>query len=308
MQPALSVIILSWNTRELLDQALDSVFASVAEPSTLEVIVVDNGSEDGSPAMVETKYPQVQLIVCEENLGFAGGNNRGLASATGDSIVLLNSDTVVLPGAFSTLSAYLHKHPHVGMVGPKLLNADGTTQSSRRRFPALPVLFFESTWLQGLASKKSLQRYYFADMPDSIAHEVDWVTGAVMMVRREVVDDVGGLDEGFFMYSEELDWCHRICDAGWAIAYTPEAEVIHYGGKSSDKVVPARHIYFQSSKVRYTRKYYGRWAAAALRTWLLGQYAWQVALEGSKWCVGHRRELRATRVKAYWQVLRSGLR
>jgi GT2 family glycosyltransferase len=204
--------------------------------------------------------------------------------------------------------AYLDTHPDVGMVGPKLLNEDGTTQSSRRRFPTLPLLFLESTWLQSLAPKSCLRRFYMEDIPASIPHYVDWVTGAAMMVRREVVQEVGGLDEGFFMYSEELDWCRRIRNGGWEIAYTPTAEIIHYGGKSSNQVVPARHIYFQSSKVRYTQKHHGRCAGEVLRVWLLGQYLWQAALEGAKWLVGHRRDLRAARLRAYGRVLRSGLR
>ncbi|MBN1246318.1 MAG: glycosyltransferase family 2 protein [Anaerolineae bacterium] len=309
MPPALSVIIVSWNTRDLLCQALDSVCATGDDDDdALEIIVVDNASSDGTPTLLQERYPHVKLIDLKENLGFAGGNNRGLAAAQGETILLLNSDTKVLPGALSALRQYLEDHPKVGLVGPKLLNGDGTTQSSRRRFPTLPLLFLESTWLQPLAPRRSLERFYMEDVPEATAHPVDWVTGAAMMVRTEVVRQVGGLDEDYFMYSEELDWCRRIREAGWEIAYTPAAEIIHYGGRSSDQVVPARHIYFQTSKVRYARKFHGRAVAELLRVWLLGQYLWQSALEGAKWLVGHRRELRAARLNAYWRVLRSGLR
>jgi hypothetical protein len=122
-----------------------------------------------------------------------------------------------------------------------------------------------------------------------------------------VIDQVGKLDEGFFMYSEELDWCRRIKGAGWKIVYLPKAQVIHHMGKSSDQVVAQRHIYFQTSKVRYFRKHHGQWAAGWLRIALLAMYVWQLILEAAKGLIGHKRELRRERVRAYWQVLRSGL-
>ena len=308
MAPTLSVIIVSWNVRDLLGHALDAVYSAGAHTPELQVIVVDSASADGTSEMIRERYPQVRLIASDENLGFAKGNNRGIGEAHGDFLLLLNADTLVLGNALAVLVNYLQEHPDAGMVGPRLLNADGTTQSSRRRFPSLPVLFLESTWLQGLTPRRQLAHFYLEDKADSEEQLVDWMTGAAMLVRREVLDDVGGLDEGFFMYSEELDWCHRINDAGWKIAYTPAAEIVHYGGKSSEQVAPARHIYFQSSKIRYTRKYHGGPTAEALRYWLLGQYVWQSAVEGLKWLAGHRRELRAARIAAYRRVIRSGLR
>lgn len=305
--PTLSVIIVGWNVVELLRRALQAIYTTTAGGQIPEVIVVDNASTDGTPAMVRTEFPQVHLIASSTNLGFTRGNNRGIARAGGDMILLLNPDTEVIGNALERMVAYLQAHPAVGLVGPRLLNPDGTPQSSRRRFPTLPVLFLESTWCEGLAPAATLDRYMVRDRADTLAQEVDWVTGAAMLVRREVIEQVGPLDEGFFMYSEELDWCHRIRDAGWSIAYTPDAEIVHYGGKSSEQVAPARHIYFQSSKVRYARKYHGAFIAGLLRTWLLGQYVWQIGLEGAKWLLGHRRELRAARVAAYWRVLCSGL-
>ena len=127
------------------------------------------------------------------------------------------------------------------------------------------------------------------------------------MVRREIIEQVGGLDEGFFMYSEELDWQRRIKAAGWEVVYFPEAKIVHYGGKSSEQVVSQRDIHFHTSKIRYFRKYHGWMAAVVLWLFLLGNYAWQLALEGGKWLIGHKRPLRAARVRAYSEVLRSGL-
>lgn len=308
MAATLSVIIVSWNVRDLLERALDAVYTAGAHTPQLEIIVVDSASADGTPEMIRERYPQVRLIASDENLGFAKGNNRGIAEAHGDFLLLLNADTLVRGDALALLVSYLLEHPDAGMVGPRLLNADGTTQPSRRRYPTLLVLFLESTWLHRLTPKRQLARFYVEDRADSDEQTVDWITGAAMLIRRQVLDDVGGLDEGYFMYSEELDWCHRIGDAGWKIAYTPAAEVVHYGGKSSEQVAPARHIYFQSSKIKYTRKYHGWLAAEALRYWLLGQYVWQSTVEGLKWLFGHRRELRAARIVAYRRVIRSGLR
>ncbi len=304
----LSVIIVNWNVRDLLQRALASVYASWDGRPGLEIIVVDNASHDDSVAMLRETFPNVQVIANAENRGFTGGNNQGLAAATGDFLLLLNPDTEIVGDALPRMVDYLQIHPGVGMLGPQLLNPDGSAQSSRRRFPTLPVLFLESTWLEKLAPRKVLQHYYAKEQPDDLVQNVDWITGAAMLTRREAVAQVGGMDEGFFMYSEELDWCRRIRETGWRVVYFPEARIVHHEGKSSEQVVAARHIYFQSSKVRYTRKYHGNAAAECLRLWLLAQYIWQIGVEGVKWLIGHRRDLRAARLAAYRQVLKSKLR
>ena len=308
MSAVLSVIIVSWNVRDLLQRALASVYASWDGRPGLEVVVVDNASHDDSAAMLRENFPNAHIIANTENRGFTGGNNQGIAAATGDFLLLLNPDTEIIDNALPHMVAYLQSQFDVGMVGPQLLNPDGSVQSSRRRFPTLPVLFLESTWLGKLAPRKLLRHYYAQEQPDDLVQDVDWITGAAMLTRRETVTQVGGMDEGFFMYSEELDWCRRIREAGWRIVYFPEARIIHHEGKSSEQVVPARHIHFQSSKVRYTRKYHGAAIAELLRFWLLAQYVWQTGVEGAKWLIGHRRDLRAARIAAYRQVLKSRLR
>ena len=308
MSAVLSVIIVNWNVRDLLQRALASVYASWDDKPGLEIIVVDNASHDDSVAMLHADFPDVHVIANTENRGFPGGNNQGLAAATGDFLLLLNPDTEIVADALPRMVEYLQAHPDAGMVGPQLLNPDGSVQSSRRRFPTLPVLFLESTWLEKLAPRKLLRYYYAQEQPDNVIQDVDWITGAAMLTRREAVAQVGCMDEGFFMYSEELDWCRRIREAGWRVVYFPEARIVHHEGKSSEQVVPARHIYFQSSKVRYTRKYHGNAIAECLRLWLLAQYVWQIGIEGTKWLTGHRRPLRAARIAAYRQVLKSKLR
>ncbi|MBK8989179.1 MAG: glycosyltransferase family 2 protein [Chloroflexi bacterium] len=305
--PDLSIIIVNWNVRELLRDCLNSI-DSRRGGMALEVIVVDSASSDGSAAMLAADFPWVTLIACDENVGFPRGNNLGIAKANGRYILLLNPDTAVVDDALTTLFTYLQGQPDVGIVGAQLLNGDGSVQSSRRRFPTLATAFFESTWLQPLAPPRLLARYYVRDLPDDQTADVDWVTGACMMAPRTAVEAIGGLDEAYFMYSEELDWCRRFKDAGWRVVYLPTAQIIHYEGKSSEQAVVARHINFQRAKLRYFRKYHSRLAAGLLRSFLLLNYLAQLVVEAVKGLLGHKRPLRRQRVRAYWAVLRSGLR
>lgn len=308
----LSVVIVSWNVRELLRRCLQSLAREVAlfhDPFPAEIIVVDNASSDRTVEMLAQDFPSVRVIANQENLGFTRANNQALALAQGRYLFLLNPDTELRLGALCKLVQYMESNPEVGIVGPQLFYADGTPQSSRRRFPTLATAFLESTRLQQwFPHHRVLSRYYMLDTPDHVATEVDWINGSAMFVRRAVYEQIGGLDEQFFMYSEELDWCYRAKRAGWQIVYYPEAQVTHYEGKSSGQVVAQRDIYFHSSKIRYFRKYRGAFVAGILRAFLLWMFAFQLVEESLKWLVGHKRPLRAERVRAYGQVLRSGLR
>ncbi len=305
--PDLSLVIVSWNVCDLLRNCLQSIDAGRGELN-LETIVVDSASSDSSPQMVAREFPWVHLITCDENVGFPRGNNLGMAQAHGRHILLLNPDTIVVGDALSVMSAYLDAHADVGCVGAQLLNPDGSVQSSRRRFPTLTTAFFESTWLQPYAPQSLLRRYYVEDIPDNETADVDWLMGACLMIPARVIVQVGGMDAAYFMYSEELDWCRRIKDAGWRIVYLPTAQITHYVGKSSEQAVTARHINFQRAKLRYFRKYHGRFVSGVLRVFLLLNYMWQIIVEGIKGLLGHKRPLRWQRVRAYWQVVRSGLR
>ncbi len=303
----LSIVVVSWNVRDVLRDCLRSI-EQTHDDIAVEVIVVDSASTDGSPAMVATEFPQVTLIAVTENVGFPRGNNMGIAKAHGRYILLLNPDTVLHENALTHMVTYLENHLDVGVVGAQLLNDDGSVQSSRRRFPTLTTAFFESTWLQAHAPQRILHRYYALDMADDQTADVDWVMGACLMTRQEIAQTIGGLDEGYFMYSEELDWCRRIKMAGWRVVYLPTAQVTHYQGKSSEQVVAQRHIYFNRAKLRYFRKYHGRLPTLLLRLFLLLNYLAQLLLEAGKGVMGHKRPLRWQRVQAYWLVLRSGLR
>ena len=303
----LSIITVSWNVRDLLRECIRSVDVSRGQLQ-LEMIVVDSASSDGSAEMIRREFPWVELIVCKKNLGFPSGNNLGIARAKGRNILLLNPDTIVVDDALPVMVHYVDQHADIGALGAKLLNPDLSIQSSRRRFPTMLTAIFESTWLESIAPAPILRHYYALDLPDDESADVDWVTGACLMVPRPVIDQVGPLDEEYFMYSEELDWCRRIKDAGWRVLYLPQAKIIHHIGKSSEQAVTDRHINFQRAKLRYFRKFHGRWKATLLRMLLLFIYSWQIAMEALKGLLGHRRPLRWQRIRSYWQVLRSGLR
>jgi N-acetylglucosaminyl-diphospho-decaprenol L-rhamnosyltransferase len=303
----LSVVIVNWNVKYLLRDCLRSLFDACQSASKLdtEIIVVDSASTDGSPQMVRVEFPQVRLIASDENLGYAGGNNTGANAATGRYIFLLNPDTIVQSDALTQMVNYMDAHPEVGALGPQLLWPDGSVQSSRRRFPTLGSLFWESTLLgQWFPRNRHARRYHVADHPSDQIQKVDWVVGAAILLRRKAWCQVGPIEEDFFMYFEETDWCHRAAEAGWETHYLPDARIIHYEGKSSEQVVAVRTLRFQQSKLRYTRKYFGRGWAVTLRLFLWVTFAFQWAEETAKWLAGHRRDLRRERMAAYSQVLR----
>ena len=304
----LSIIIVSWNVTDLLKACLASILAYPITPYTLEIIVVDSASTDNSVAMVKRDFPEVKLLAQKENVGFSRSNNIGLEAASGKYIFLLNPDTEIVGNALVHMLDYMNEHPVVGIIGPHTLNTDGTTQSTRRHFPTVALGFVESTWLQAFAPQKLLNDYYVANAPDDGVFEVDWVQGSALLARRVVYAQIGGLDEGYVMYSEEMDWCKRAKIAGWQVIYFGVADIIHHGGKSSEQVAARKHIHFQESKLRYFRKYHGWLTAQILRTFLLTSYLWQISIEGLKALLGHKRDMRRLRMAAYWQVVRSGLR
>ncbi|MBC8172193.1 MAG: glycosyltransferase family 2 protein [Anaerolineae bacterium] len=303
----LSVIIVSWNVVDLLLACLKSLEGS-AGSYTLEIIVVDSASSDTTVVQVQQEYPQVKLLPQAENLGFVRCNNIGLAAAQGRYMLLLNPDTEVIGDALATMVAYLDANPTVGIVGPHTLNTDGSTQSSRRRFPDVKLAFFESTWLQGYAPQKWLDDYYLTAPADDAILDADWVQGSALMARREVYEQIGGLDPLYIMFYEELDWCKRAKDAGWRVVYVGTAQITHHGGKSTDQVTANKHIYFNESKLRYFHKYYGVGVTIPLRIFLIVSYGFQLLQESIKSLLGSQRPMRQERIRTYWQVLRSGLR
>ncbi|TVR18544.1 MAG: glycosyltransferase family 2 protein [Anaerolineaceae bacterium] len=303
----LSIIIVSWNVRDLLRDCLHSIREN-ADGLSYEIIVVDSASTDDTPAMIRDEFPDVVLLAQTENVGFTRGNNIGLEAARGRYLFLLNPDTVILGDAMQKMIDHLEAHPEVGIIGPHTRNTDGTHQSTRRRFPNWQTAFFESTWLQPYAPRRVLDRYYMHDIDDDAVAGVDWVQGSALLARRAVYEQIGGLDTGYVMFFEEVDWCKRAASAGWDAAYMGTGRIIHHGGKSTEQVQARKHIHFNESKLRYYRKHHGAGMAWALRVFLLLNYATQIMIEGAKALVGHKRDMRTERIRVYWRVLRSGLR
>lgn len=313
----LSIIIVNWNVRDLLERCLASILRDAHPrrpgiwqlPSSgyqFEVLVVDSASSDGSPDMVRALYPDVRLYASEANLGYTGGNNLGMRESRGRYLLLLNPDTEIVGDAIDRMVSCLENQPQVGVLGPQLRYADGSVQPSRRRLPTLRTALVDSTFLEKwFPNHPELRRYKLLDCSPDEECSVDWLVGACLLVRREAVDEVGYLDEGYFMYSEELDWQKRMRDAGWKATYLPAAQVVHYGGRSSEQAGAATHIRFSRSRVRYFRKHHGPLAGELVRGWLVMNYLYEWSTEALKWVLGHKRDLRRARVGTYAQVLRS---
>lgn len=264
----LTVIVVSWNTRELLDRSLETLKEDLARFNDLtsEVFVVDNDSHDGSAAMVADKHTWVELIANSDNLGFAKANNQVLRKAKGRYILLLNPDTEVQPGALDVLLNFLKTHPEAGIVAPQLLNSDRSIQRSCRQFPTFTGMLCELIGLSklfpsGSAYGAQFRAYKMLDWEHDDEREVDQPEGACLLLRREVIEEVGILDEGYFMLFEEVDWCYRIKKAGWQIWFTPKAQVLHHYGQSIKQVKTRMILSSHRGLYRFWKKHYrdGRW-------------------------------------------------
>ena len=254
----ISIIIVSWNTRLLLKDCLTSIYTKAGDLN-YEVIVVDNGSADSSAEMVKKDFPQVNIIENSENLGFARANNIGIWSSKGRYICLINSDVTILDDCISRLVSFMEGHPAVGMAGPKILNHDRSIQHSCCHFPSIWNNLCQSLGLNHLFPKSAFFSYWIMDYwsYDSI-RSVDALNGCFWIVRRKALAEVGLLDEEFFIYGEDLDWCRRFHDAGWDVAFYPDAEAIHLGGASSANAPVRFYLEMQKADLKYWRKHHGR--------------------------------------------------
>lgn len=255
----LSIVIVNWNTRDLLRDCLESVFAGLGG-LTAEVLVVDNASDDGSAEMVRRAFPDAELIQNPRNLGFAAGNNVALRRAAGRYVVLLNTDTLVHGSVLSEAVAWLDVRPEVGIMGPRVLNADGSVQPSCSAFPSLGHLAKQTLGLNRIAW---LDRYRMTGWDRTSERRVEVISGAAMFVRRAAMVEVGLLDEAFFFYGEETDWCHRFARAGWELVFAPIPAVTHYGGGAAGKLNHRRDVLMTEGTTRLHRKHGGPLAGAA---------------------------------------------
>ena len=265
----LSIVIVNWNTRDMLRDCLHSVHASL-DDLDVEVMVVDNASSDGSAAMVEEEFPEVRLIANHDNRGFAAANNQGMKPSSGRYVLLLNPDTIVAPVTLNRMIRYADDHTDAAVIGCQVYESEHCIQRTCFRYPDPVNTLFAETGLSRLCSGSRLfGRYWMGDWDRKSEREVDVVSGMFMLVRREAIEQVGFMDESYFIFAEEADWCHRFRRAGWRCIFTPEARIIHRdgGGKSTEQISVRMYVQMQKSLLMFQRKNLGR--RAWFTSWLI---------------------------------------
>jgi GT2 family glycosyltransferase len=299
----LSIVVVNWNTRDLLRACLVSIERTV-EHLEYEVLVVDNNSTDGSAELVATEFPGTTLIRNAANVGFARANNQAIAASSGRHVLLLNSDAELLAGTAEAMVRSLDANPRTGVVGVQVLNPDGSFQASYADFPGLVGELLLATTLAARLRGAAYPNYAEAQSQDDC--KVDWVSGACLMARRSAIEDVGPLDETYFMYTEETDWCYRFKRRGWEVQYLASARVLHWGSQSSRRVPERRRSLVYRSKWLFMRKHRGLAAAELFRALLWAASALKLIL----WAFRSIREdtseraLALQHVRSYALVLR----
>jgi len=253
----LSVVVVSYKSRDSLMECLAALDAGGAAPRR-EVVVVDNASGDGVADALARGFPDARLIANRENVGYARAVNQGIAASSGRHVLVMNPDCVVGPGAIATLAGHLDRHPGCAVAGPRILNPDGSLEYSARAFPDHFTFLFNrysllTRWFPGNPWSR---RYLMSDWDHSSVRDVDWLSGACLLVRREAIDRVGPMDETFFMFNEDVDWCRRMKLGGWSVTYVPEASVVHHIGASRRKV--AAKVIFERHRgmIHYFHKHH----------------------------------------------------
>jgi N-acetylglucosaminyl-diphospho-decaprenol L-rhamnosyltransferase len=273
--PELAVIYVNWNARDLLQKSIAALPQAIASVS-YDVWVVDNASSDGSPDRVQADFPHVNLVRNTANVGFARANNQAMQAASGEYFLLINTDAFAAPGSIDQMLALAQSQPQAGIVGARLVNPDGSFQASYVDFPGLAQEFMI---LSGLG-RKIYGPWYpnHASQPADPARCVDYVQGACLLVRRQAYEAVGGMDEGYFMYAEEVDWCRSMRQAGWQVWYQPAASVMHVGGASSRTRAVQRETDLYISRVRYFRKHHNLLETRALEGMIVASAGLKYAL------------------------------
>lgn len=297
-QPELAVVVVTYNSAETIGACLRSIEQGGA---SAEVVVVDNASSDGTAALVAAEFPAVRLIASPTNDGFARGSNRGWRATGAPFVLLLNPDTELRPGALAALLDCLRGRPRAALAGPRIVNPDGSLQHSCFRFPTLRMVV---TGFFGLIPLDSVANGRYAPDDYERPHRVEHLLGACLLVRRAAAEQVGLLDEGFFMYFEETDWCYRLRAAGWESWYTPAATVVHRGAHSTAREPERMSAIFYRSQARFYRKHYSFFRLVAFKALcVLGLAYWTArtvrgALRGRVDRPTFRRRLRS-----YWAIL-----
>jgi GT2 family glycosyltransferase len=295
MSVDISVVVVGWNARRYLELCLESLEAAPPRRS-IEVLVVDNASTDGTAEMIEAKFPRVKLLKSPENLGFSRGNNLAIRQCQGRYIALVNPDVILLPGCLDALADFLDQHPKVGNVGPRVFNPDMTQQSTCRRFPTLWNNFCSAT---ALATKFKNSRLFAGEHMWYFPHDrtitVDVIVGCFSMIRRQTFDAVGLLDEQLFMYGDDVDWCRRCWNAGWQVVFYPGAQAIHDRGKTTAPYPVRFALAQQTSVLYYWSKYHCFWGVLGIRSIMLFHHALRysvAALSGLMWQKANRGDVR----------------
>ena len=252
----LSIIIVSWNTKNILSSCLKSIYEQTNDIQ-FEIITIDNASNDDSVNMIKSQFPKVILIENSENMGFAAANNQGMTIAKGRYVLLLNSDTIILDHALSKIVYFADKFTKADVVGCRVLNADKTLQPTCFMFPSLLNMFLATTYLYKIFPRsRFFGREYMTWWDRNDMREVDVVTGCFMFVRREAIEQVGMMDEQFFMYAEEADWCFRFKQMGWRVVFAPVAEIVHLRGQSTSQKSSEMLVRLRLSILKFIRKHY----------------------------------------------------
>jgi hypothetical protein len=308
-----SIIIVNWNTRELLRECIQSIFDKT-ERCRYEIIVVDNNSNDGSVEMVKETFPGVRLIANPENIGFSRANNQGIRESSGRYIMMLNSDTKLRNDALSILVKLMDEQPEAGACGGMLLNPDGSLQPSCARFASIGAIFFgcrslKQFLLKFTRSDKNLAAPFLNYEEHQGKQEVDWVVGADLMVRKEVLNTVGLMDEKIFLYAEDWDYCYRIKQAGWKIFYEPKAKIIHHYGKSTLDKIDKKVANILNSQQYFYSKHYGNVRASLLKFMLLTSAVVKLSVRRILFCWrrnGQSKSFVREKIKWHISVLRWG--
>ena len=253
----LSVIIVNYQARELLLECLAALVPDLA-PLASEIVVVDNDPADGAPRVLAERFPAVRVIANAENVGYGRAANQGIRATSGAFVLVMNPDCDPQPGATRTLLDYMRAHPRVAIAGPTLLRPDGGIEYSARGFPdPFTFLFNRYSLLHRLFPRNRFsRRYLLSDWDHASEREVDWLTGAFLMVRRAAIDQVGDFDEAFFMFNEDVDWCRRMKVAGWANVFVPAARVVHHVGASRKRVAPRVIVERHRGMIHYFHKHH----------------------------------------------------
>ena len=262
----LSIIIVNWNGKTLLCDCLESLLPRI-DDEQVEVIVVDNGSSDGSPERIASEFPHVELISNPDNRGFAAANNQGFRIARGEYVLLLNNDTLVHGTVIADSCEYLDNHADVAVMGCRVLNSDGSLQLTCSQFPSFLNLTLLTSGLWKLPWPRFLGRYQMQHWERNDERNVDTVSGCYMMVRRSAIDEVGVLDERFFFFGEETDWCLRFRQIGWGVVFAPVGNITHFGSVSARRHNHKLDIMLSNAMVKLHEKHHGKVSAIAI--WLL---------------------------------------